>query len=507
MSALMANERVSLQASTVSRRVLPAWVLAAVTITAIVTVTIPLLSHRIFAYYVDDFFYYLQIAHNLAVHGRSTFDGITLTNGYHPLWLLVITALYLCGGDKAVFLGIAVLIVAATVSTYQMTWMLLRRHSVPPAIGQFCAVWAALFALSMDRTGMEVILTVPALLAFFLFVDGGEYLQSPRGTVWAGLLGSLVVLSRLDSALLLLIYFAAFVVERGLLPLKRLPWICVGLIPVFLYVMSNLWFFGSLTPVSSSAKHLAPGFAFSPRTIESVFYPLGLVGMAFLIPAVLLIVIGLGYALFHRRQPALFWAMLLFAPVYLAVLSLSSDWGLWIWYRYPFIVSSIAVLLLMREALPVWSWTRYVLAPATFVLCALFCLGLRKTPLNTEVLNLAIELKDFAAGHPGIYGMGDSAGTPGVVIGQPIVQLEGLVMDKKFLEEIRQERNLLDVLRAYGVRYYVSTNAVSSANGCFNLSEPRVGGPRSPHMRATLCRAPVKTFTSGEFDITVFDLQ
>jgi hypothetical protein len=133
--------------------------------------------------------------------------------------------------------------------------------------------------------------------------------------------------------------------------------------------------------------------------------------------------------------------------------------------------------------------------------------GLRKTPQNTQILNLSIVLKDFAATHPGIYGMGDAAGTPAVETGQPIVQLEGLVMDKRFLENIREERNLLDVLRAYGVRYYVSTNAVPEANGCFELNEPKVAGPRSPHMRATLCRAPVKFFTSGEYGVWIFDMQ
>jgi hypothetical protein len=490
-----------------SRRVLPALVLAAVTLTAVATAAIPLLSHHVLAYLADDFFYYLQIAHNLAEHGRSTFDGTTLTNGYHPLWMLVVTALYLCGGDPAVFFGIAVFTVAATVSTYQMTWVLLGRYSIHPVMAAFWAAWAALFALSMDRGGMEVILTVPLLLAFVLFVDGGEYLRSRGGTVRAAFLAALLVLSRLDAALLLLMYFIALAIEQRLLLLKRLPWICVGLIPLFLYAISNVWFFGSLSPVSSSAKHLAPGFAFSAKTIESVFYPLGLAGMAFLIPAVLLMVAGLAYGLFHRRQPALFWAMLLFTPVYLTVLSFSSDWGLWIWYRYPFIVSAIAGLLLLREALRGWRWTQYILAPGAFALCALFCLGLRKTPQNTQVLDLAIVLRDFAAGHPGMYGMGDAAGTPAVVMGQPIVQLEGLVMDKKFLENIREERNLLDVLRAYGVRYYVSTNAKSEANGCFGLSEPKVAGPRSPHMRATLCRAPVKFFTSGEFRVWVFDLQ
>ena len=43
----------------------------------------------------DDAFYYFQIAHNLAEGKFSTFDGgITRTNGYHPLWLFLITPFY-----------------------------------------------------------------------------------------------------------------------------------------------------------------------------------------------------------------------------------------------------------------------------------------------------------------------------------------------------------------------------------------------------------------------------
>ncbi len=43
----------------------------------------------------DDAFYYFQIARNLAEGKFSTFDGgITQTNGYHPLWLLLITPFY-----------------------------------------------------------------------------------------------------------------------------------------------------------------------------------------------------------------------------------------------------------------------------------------------------------------------------------------------------------------------------------------------------------------------------
>ena len=43
----------------------------------------------------DDAFYYFQIAWNMAQGRFSTFDGgITQTNGYHPLWLFLITPFY-----------------------------------------------------------------------------------------------------------------------------------------------------------------------------------------------------------------------------------------------------------------------------------------------------------------------------------------------------------------------------------------------------------------------------
>lgn len=42
----------------------------------------------------DDSFYYFQIARNIAHGLGSTFDGVNLTNGYHPLWLLILLPIY-----------------------------------------------------------------------------------------------------------------------------------------------------------------------------------------------------------------------------------------------------------------------------------------------------------------------------------------------------------------------------------------------------------------------------
>ena len=42
----------------------------------------------------DDAFYYFQLAQNI-VHGAgSTVDGVNFTNGYHPLWLLILLPIF-----------------------------------------------------------------------------------------------------------------------------------------------------------------------------------------------------------------------------------------------------------------------------------------------------------------------------------------------------------------------------------------------------------------------------
>ena len=84
----------------------------------------------------DDAFYYFQVAWHLAEGKFSTFDGgITRTNGYHPLWLLLITPFYwLFDKETALFAikaleimliagGVALVAVAARLA--RLPWILL----------------------------------------------------------------------------------------------------------------------------------------------------------------------------------------------------------------------------------------------------------------------------------------------------------------------------------------------------------------------------------------------
>ena len=113
---------------------------------------------------MDDSFYYFQIARNLAEGKFSTFDGgITRTNGYHPIWLLLITPFYWVFDKEAALFAIkafeimlvagGVALVTAAARLARMPWylmfaalpMLYQQHGL--LLGMEAA--AALFMLGL----------------------------------------------------------------------------------------------------------------------------------------------------------------------------------------------------------------------------------------------------------------------------------------------------------------------------------------------------------------------
>ena len=84
----------------------------------------------------EDAFYYFQIAFNLAEGKFSTFDGgITRTNGYHPLWLFLITPFHWAFDKEAALFAIKAFeimlvaggaaLVAAAVRLARLPWVLM----------------------------------------------------------------------------------------------------------------------------------------------------------------------------------------------------------------------------------------------------------------------------------------------------------------------------------------------------------------------------------------------
>lgn len=181
----------------------------------------------------DDAFYYFGIARNIADGAGSTFDGLHLTNGYHPLWMLVCVATYLVGFDDvaairallvlqlATWVG-ALWVLAGVVARAVGSWPLLAdRDDAGPAARRggllLGLLWFALganpFVLKLFVNGMETGLAalVASLLLALSVREGGDPLRRP---VASAALLALAFLTRTDAAVILAALFVWTVLRR-----------------------------------------------------------------------------------------------------------------------------------------------------------------------------------------------------------------------------------------------------------------------------------------------------
>jgi hypothetical protein len=481
------------------------------------------------AFYEDDFFYYLRIAQQIAAGHHSTFDGTHLTNGYHPLWMLVLVALTrLFGTGLPFFYALQVVILLGILTTYVLSARTLA--AVAPGAGwlpQFFTAALATSTLILMGGGMETVLAIP-LLAGLVCYRLCRFAWTPRRAFLLGLLAAALVLARLDAAILatvmaVLDFLLASEVSLSQRMRCALAFLC-GASPVAIYLALNELWFHTLMPVSGQAKQMR--YHHWPSTVLFSRNLFGAPQRFFVIyPLLLASVAGLVLLAILRRRPALrgrvasLLALLLFPFLYVGSLSILSDWPIWPWYLYPLIGSGLGAAALVTAAVAdgpgnsgqrLFTMTR--LPAVALLLVVWIALGLSQWRNSTRLDKLgfsiylgAVDISKFAQSHPGVYGMGDRAGAPGYLLPDPLVQLEGLVMDKAFLANIRAQRPLQGVLHDYGVRYYVATNP-DLQDGCWHAAEPLQAGPDSPRMRGTFCMKPLAHFQHSGYHTLIFDL-
>jgi hypothetical protein len=110
---------------------------------------------------IDDSFYYYKIARNLAMGRFSTFDGIHVTNGYHPLWALLLTPIFAVLHDPILALRAAKMLELALLLLAALLIMAGgRKAGWSPIVAM--AVPVALFGAPVLYLGMET--SIQALL-------------------------------------------------------------------------------------------------------------------------------------------------------------------------------------------------------------------------------------------------------------------------------------------------------------------------------------------------------
>lgn len=476
-----------------------------------VILSLPLFSRASWMIFVqDDFLYYLKVAQNLTQGHGSTFNGVVPTNGYQPLWFLVLTGLsFLTQNPRVILAFLAVSDFAAAIVTFWLANKLLRSTEVRSLLRFALAAWVTLYSVTLFFYGMEVTLTVPILLGVICLFLNVEWLtRSPRHTFLLGLLLSAMVLSRIDTLIFGGLVLAGILFApslRGLMRPQLILGAVVGLLPLPVYFAVNHAVFHTWLPVSGMAKELKANHLPSIEPWRVFFHPLA--GLFTLIIVSAIAVLAVKRRQFSPMQRVLFAAVMLFPFAYYFLLSCVSDWTLWGWYMYP-IRTALCVSLLV---FCLWEPSRRLLQQpvvAGLLLLSVFAdlALLRWTRQQTDIYAASVEIQQFAQAHPGVYAMGDRAGRVALLIPDPIIQTEGLMMDRDYLRHIEHKEPLRQVLAGYNVRYYVAT-AYEPFTGCFQAGEPAKAGPTSAHMRSTFCEAPQATFFHDGIETLIFDLK
>lgn len=217
----------------------------------------------------DDAYYYFTIASNMASGAGPTFDGLAATNGYHPLWLMLLVPVYSLFPESLwipVRISLSVCALLDIVSGYIIYRIFERAgHHVGGIIAS--ALWLlGPLTFFLGLRGMEGSLSSVIVLGIAASVARLGSRDNPfghRSALWTGLLIGLAGLARTDN--LISVGFAiCAVVALAVLAYRKsvgqvLKWFTIvassSLLVVLPWLAWNLSRFGSIVQVSGQVKY------------------------------------------------------------------------------------------------------------------------------------------------------------------------------------------------------------------------------------------------------------
>jgi len=118
---------------------------------------------------------------------------------------------------------------------------------------------------------------------------------------------------------------------------------------------------------------------------------------------------------------------------------------------------------------------------------------------DNTLLAMSYDLATHLKGHDGLPAMGACAGVAAHVAQRPMLQIEGIIADRRLVEHVRRQSPLEDVLREYHADYLiVSLVGVPPRreNGCYVVTQPDAewAGNRTAKMSGEICSEPVEHF-------------
>jgi hypothetical protein len=413
--------------------------------------------------FADDALYYLIIARNFAQTGVPTFDGVNATNGFHPLWMAMIAAMYrLLGTDAGLFLQIYAF---RTLETLTLGFALAAcvaafhrlRTRTPLAWGFVGAALVMLVPVfTLFEQGMESTLAAGlAMAVLYALIDRRPLLLAASMP--------LLFLARLDTLVFVIAPLAVAWVLRAPREWKWKPLAPLAVV-VALYLGTNHLLLGEATPISGQIKSSFPRVTLHLDFLWDAWEVAPLAGwgslyatpnlLAASVALLLLAIVCVAY----RREP---WArttglVLVIVALLIANLVLFQRWNKGVEPRYlalPYVLLGFAAFTVLGAL----ARNRPMVPLSATLLLAAACAAGTVERLRVEKgqrIDRRTHYEVMGKTRPGERFAGTDVGGFSFWLERPFVNLDGLVNTRQLQRAIR-DRRLGAYLREMDVRYLV----------------------------------------------------
>ena len=427
----------------------------------------------------DDALYYPTVARSIAFGMGSTYDGITQTNGYHPLWCWLQVPIAAMAGhlEPMSYLWVVKMFMAFVVALALVVWgEVIRRVTGSTWMSATFVLllggyWWSVYTL---YGGMETPLVVLLMGTCILLA---RYLLRKRSTVTAVALGvamAATFLARLDSVFFLGVLGCAILVTMRRNFRLLIAWILPAVLLPLPYLWWNFAVFGSFVPVSGIRKTVSDlDFAaqvgilvrFGSDKLTKLVGFLHPIGVALLL---MVAILGIWASRRELRELAkrlqILWVLPISAVlhfIYVATFMVEANVY---WYQYcEYLTVFLLVSLLVASAVS-WlqthrgGWTIHW-APFAVVFVGILAFLLVYTPrtLPNPIQVRSYETAVWARDHMGPeslrFGMFDS-GVFRFVSGFNTMSLNGLAGDQEVLTLVKRG-SWKEIIRRYKINYVV----------------------------------------------------
>lgn len=419
------------------------------------------------AFVWDDSYFYLVIARNIVLSHQQTFSNVFPTNGFHPLWLYILTAY------------------SYVVSLINPAYLFNTAYAIPLS-ALFVAMGCLNFIKVATKLNLSVFVFTGIPLAYVLFFpvlysEAHLYyfalslftliaINKPHKHCLIGIICGVAFLSRLDSIFIVLSFFLFYYVfDRHFQGLIRCA--AAFFMVVVPYLMSNILFFGDLLPISGWMKSSFPVLFFQKTlwSANSVLEYNIIAGIAPLLFACLVFIFS--YKYIPNRFFYVYFTGSLLHFLYTALFTRFHTMYWWYYVSNSILFAFAGVVFLKKNL---------ITATHKFILKSLFlvffCVALvvwrwEKTFADRNLQDSVHQILNYIVQnniqHKTIL-MSDVPGVIAFFSRNNIIAADMLTANKKFFDEMRGSANALEFIFAYcealkkPIRYIILFDNVSS---------------------------------------------